>query len=196
MLYSSQLYGAGKTFFATNLLSVLHEDLKNNGTITQNLLTSPPIEPTKDRCRLSALRLSQEGHWDRNLIQKFVGARFLLVNCAQLPSGNTLEEGIFKKLHFLATGKIIENISYNYDNVIEKWNESLLEQGKPPHNGKWFLFFDEIGCMESKAFLRKYGMENEPNPHTIFFRILEPFLLNQVYFLLDFFLIVFLKFFL
>eukprot|EP00727_Mastigamoeba_balamuthi_P007184 m51a1_g3086 hypothetical protein (619) ;mRNA; r:67416-75468 len=127
LLYSSQMFGSGKTFLAKNLIPLVNAALKQEHSVLLGSLLDPPAalrDGEVDHCFLSEFRKSQK--WTRDLVEQFA---------------------------------------------------SLEQDGKKCHEGLWFVFFDEIGVLEdSDTKTRFCDLKDVEKVHTVFFKIIEPFL--------------------
>eukprot|EP00727_Mastigamoeba_balamuthi_P004570 m51a1_g14110 hypothetical protein (1419) ;mRNA; r:115958-123848 len=143
LLYSSQALGAGKTFFGEHAVPLLRDDLACGGPVTSALLDPPPQTPPEDdRANLCALRACQpRGTWTRQLVAGFAGACAVTVELKGIEpptssSRTTFEEALYRHIYASATGRIA---------------------AQTRHGGMWFLFFDEIGVVETPRFTEAFA---------------------------------------
>ncbi|KAH3765406.1 hypothetical protein Pelo_2742 [Pelomyxa schiedti] len=141
-LFSSQLFGSGKTFFADHELNTLLLTLSN-------LVNPSPPDEIDDRCGLAGLRNYSFTQED---VRNFAEAKHLTVDLTTimpLKEGQTARQAVpywilatlngntpyanFKNIPFMHPGFIYENI------LMPKWN------------GNWFICFDEVGVFEGSS---------------------------------------------
>ncbi|KAH3742976.1 hypothetical protein Pelo_15632 [Pelomyxa schiedti] len=128
VLFSSQLFGSGKTFFADHAIEHLAGDFERLGPITQNLVNPSPPDEIDDRCGLAGLRnfsftQEAEGQRARQAVPYWILATL---------NGNTPYAN-FENIPFMHPGFIYEKI------LMPKWN------------GNWFICFDEVGVFEGSS---------------------------------------------
>eukprot|EP00727_Mastigamoeba_balamuthi_P002408 m51a1_g12164 hypothetical protein (584) ;mRNA; f:46-2754 len=181
MLFTSQLFGSGKSFFGTHAIDILADDFalrdgqgRHTGPVTLALLGSPPsglAGQWTDRCSLSALRRSQALTLDD--VKLYSEARTVHVPLDQLyplfDGGKPVP--FFMALNAWICARALNPRAGHRDAKTaaallkdrECWScpadvlETMAEETK--HRGLWFIFLDEIGAAEVELSRRFAGDE-------------------------------------
>jgi hypothetical protein len=100
LLFSSQLFGAGKTFFAKNAIEILRRDHSVTGPITKSLATQDyPLSDEDNRCNLKSLRGTS---FTEDEIIKYCGAITVIVdfrNIINIVRGKILKVAIYRQIY-------------------------------------------------------------------------------------------------
>ena len=154
------------------------------GPITQALLQSPKLNPEMDRCNLFNMRARQKGKWNRELLNMIAQSRFVEVDIRSLKPQIQQHDSVFFDLALLqalflsATGVKMSTVKELPDDIVDGWNKGLVSAGKQPHKGMWFVFIDEIGILEDKAFQQLFIFPKE-KPHDALFLVVSQLILSH-----------------
>lgn len=190
LLYSSQMFGSGKTTFGINAISLLQQV----PTISQALL-DPPTATDDVPQYLSAMREGQT--FTPQLVDSYRTARTLFVDLSRLEESPTtterritFKEALYHALYCAAIGGTA--IHQFLREILTLSPHSLLDLlvQKTGHKGKWFFFIDEIGHIENLGLdyddIANPGLHltTNPNPkringYTRLFDILHWFLVRN-----------------
>eukprot|EP00727_Mastigamoeba_balamuthi_P008738 m51a1_g4487 hypothetical protein (723) ;mRNA; r:284797-287931 len=174
LLYSSQMFGAGKTFFGEHAIPLLRDDLERGGPITGALLNPPDDTPREhDRANLRELRLHQPRSWTRELVAEYANARTVVVDLENIvwPTKSTFKEALYRLIFLSATGCSEEEVSFEPARLVKSIEE------KTGHAGSWFFFFDEIGWGEQHT--KAFAEFSERQPHLVILDAIKLFLRLQ-----------------
>ncbi len=178
LLYSSQVFGSGKTMFGINAISLIKDP-----AVAQALIDPPTDAPNIPRDLIN-MRRNQE--FTQEKVDSYINAKTVYVDLAlglekspvRAEKRMTFEEALYHAIYSAATDTKIAITdldskigTYSADNLM-----SLLVK-ETGHTGKWFLFIDEIGHME---VLERHYDEIKSKPtvvaYTALFTLLRPFL--------------------
>lgn len=186
LLYSSQVFGSGKSTFGVNAISLLQDP-----AVIQALLHPPSAANLPQD--LIDMRDGQK--FTQELVDSFLATRTIYVDLKKglVESTNTnkisFKKALYHKLYCTAVGNISTKDFFAEIEDFDSGPFMDLLVRKTGHTGKWFFFIDEIGYMEQMA--KEYPDINEPTTfdsnskpkhidgYTRLFDVLCPFLVRD-----------------
>jgi hypothetical protein len=177
LLYSSQVFGSGKTMFGINATLLL------NDTVIKQALLHPSLNATDVYQDLIDMRKSQT--FTQDMVDSYTNTKTVYVDLGlglekspvRAEKRTTFHEALYHAIYCAATNGHItiqqldsEIGSYSPTSLID-----LLVR-KTKHTGKWFFFIDEIGSMETLESDYDDIKPRSVDAYTRLFGILRPFL--------------------
>ncbi|KAH3767666.1 hypothetical protein Pelo_435 [Pelomyxa schiedti] len=168
VLFTAQLFGSGKTYFAKNAIPYLRQDFESRGPITQNLLNNPAVDPKDSRCDLKLLRSLVFTEKD---VDQFSQARTILMDMAKLDAipGASFEDSLACALASKAKEGVNAQEVFN-----DKSCSTLVHLNKiltDNYEGYWVICLDEIGALESAHVQAKFHIPPENCYDSLFYFI-------------------------
>eukprot|EP00727_Mastigamoeba_balamuthi_P009757 m51a1_g5403 putative cation calcium exchanger 5-like (632) ;mRNA; f:64035-69390 len=165
LLCSPQMWGSGKTFFATSLLSLVRSDIARSGPVTSSLLSPvalPLPEGVPDRCGLLAMRAAQQGRWSLDDAERIAGARLVHVDLLRRPLDvcQTFRQAVLGAMYKIATGV-----------------EPTCELRSDPAGAMEVHVWDLDHKFLTYGYTDLAGFDNN---HAALFEMLRPFLIHKV----------------
>jgi len=153
LLYSSQVFGSGKTTFGTYVSTLIRDKV-----VEERLLRPSETADISTPGDLVDLRRDQK--FTEDLLNSYKEMKTVVVDLKEGLSQSssqkdvkiTFQESLYHALYCSAVGRIpIAQFFEEIKNVIEPNALMHLLVEKTGHKGKWFFFIDEIGYTERLA---------------------------------------------
>ncbi|KAH3756836.1 hypothetical protein Pelo_11335 [Pelomyxa schiedti] len=157
-LFSSQLFGSGKTYFAHNAIGYLRKDFASRGPITTSLICPGAVAPEDDRCDLSLLRNQPSSPFTEELVSQYANSGTVIVDVSRMESlpGATFDTVLVYYIASKVTGRDPAALfREHYCDTLAQLHEKM----QAIKEGYWFICFDEIGALEDKAIQRHFSLE-------------------------------------
>ena len=160
VIFTTQMFGSGKTFVCQNLIKIFKSDVESHGPISQCLINGPSQRikdlPGSEQCNLSGMRYIP---FSEEEVEEIANARTIFVDFRNIPlprPGNraSLTDSLYLAILNSAIGET-KTLEEYYQIFSYCPNPKLLADflaKKTGHQGKWFIAFDEIGFIDDRNY--------------------------------------------
>ena len=160
VIFTTQMFGSGKTFVCQNLIKIFKSDVESHGPISQCLINGPSQRikdlPGSEQCNLSGMRYIP---FSEEEVEEIANARTIFVDFRDIPlprPGNraSLTDSLYLAILNSAIGET-KTLEDYYQIFSSCPNPKLLADflaEKTGHQGKWFIAFDEIGFIDDRNY--------------------------------------------
>jgi hypothetical protein len=180
LLYSSQVFGSGKTKFGINATLLLKDPAVKQALLRPNYDTTDIPQDLID--------MRKEQKFTEELVDSYINARTVYVDLGRglesSPVGAekriTFRHALYHAIYCAATGGhvTIQQLNSEIGSYSPVSLMDLLVR-KTEHTGKWFFFIDEIGSMETLELDYDDIKPQSVDAYTTLFATLRPFLQRE-----------------